>query len=73
MGKIAYRLKGHESFVPREGWITKGLIAVNNDPAIFADNYAADKRISESRNERNLHGKHGIVQFLCSWWNRISL
>ena len=43
MGKIAYRLKGHESFVPREGWITKGLIAVNNDPAIFADNYAADK------------------------------
>ena len=43
MGKIAYRLKGHESFIPREGWITKGLIAVNNDPAIFADNYAADK------------------------------
>ena len=43
MAKIAYRLKGHESFIPREGWLTKGLNAVNRDPAVFADNYAADK------------------------------
>ena len=43
MTKTAYRLKGHESFVPREGWITKGLYALNNDPSIFSRNYGADE------------------------------
>lgn len=42
MGKVSYRLKGHESFVPREGWITKGLRAAKEDPTIISSNYAAD-------------------------------
>lgn len=42
MGKVAYRLKGHESFVLREGWVTKGLNAVRSDPTIMSSNYAAD-------------------------------
>ncbi len=42
MAKIVYRLKGHESFVPREGWITKGLIAVKNNPLVFGDKFGAD-------------------------------
>ena len=42
MAKIIYRLKGHESFVPRDGWITKGLIAVHNDPLVFGDKFSAD-------------------------------
>ena len=38
----AYRLKGHESFVPREGWITKGLAAINEDPKLFGKFSGAD-------------------------------
>lgn len=39
-----YRLKGHESFVPREGWITKGIHAVKENPDVFsaANFYGAD-------------------------------
>lgn len=37
---MKFRLKGHESFIPREGWITKGLEAVAVNPQIFsAQNY----------------------------------
>lgn len=32
-----YRLKGHGTFMPREGWIYKGLTALKNDNRIFAD------------------------------------
>ena len=28
-------LTGHESFYPREGWLTKGITALNDNPAIF--------------------------------------
>ena len=38
----SYRLKGHESFIPREGWITKGLIAVKEDPKLFSTASGAD-------------------------------
>lgn len=37
-----YRIKGHESFVLREGWLNKGLEAVENDPAVFSKNSGAD-------------------------------
>lgn len=38
----AYRLKGHESFYLREGWLTKGLKAVSDDPFVFSKNSGAD-------------------------------
>ena len=31
MDKKDYRLKGHESFTLREGWLTKGLNAVHEN------------------------------------------
>ena len=37
-----YRLKGHESFYLREGWLTKGLRAVEADPHVFSKNSGAD-------------------------------
>lgn len=42
MEKRKYKLKGHESFIIREGWITKGLRAVSADPKVFSDNSGAD-------------------------------
>ena len=38
----SYRLKGHESFIPREGWISKGLSAVKEDPKLFGAASGAD-------------------------------
>lgn len=38
----AYRLKGHESFIPREGWLTKGLAAIKEDPKLFGKFSGAD-------------------------------
>ncbi len=37
-----YRIKGHESFVLRDGWLTKGLRAVQNDNFVFSKNAGAD-------------------------------
>ena len=37
-----YRLKGHESFYLREGWLTKGLRSVEADPKVFGVNSGAD-------------------------------
>lgn len=44
MADIQYRLKGHESFIPREGWIAKGLREVSKNPNLFSANnfYGAD-------------------------------
>lgn len=42
MDKRKYRLKGHESFILREGWLTKGLRAVEKDPKVFGKNSGAD-------------------------------
>ena len=39
---MKYRLKGHESFIPREGWVTKGLFAVKEDPKLFWTASGAD-------------------------------
>ena len=43
MEKKKYRLKGHDSFVLRDGWITKGLYAVYKNPRVFEGNYGADE------------------------------
>lgn len=37
-----YKLKGHETFILREGWLTKGLQAVTDDPMVFTENHGAD-------------------------------
>lgn len=44
MAKTKFRLKGHESFVPREGWIAKGIQAVSENPEVFSKRnfYGAD-------------------------------
>ena len=42
MGIIKYKLKGHESFVLREGWLTKGINAVSVDNKLFFTNSGAD-------------------------------
>jgi len=42
MDKVKYRLKGHESFILREGWLTKGMMAVEEDAKVFSKNSGAD-------------------------------
>ena len=42
MDKKDYRLKGHESFTLREGWLTKGLNAVHENPRVFSESSGAD-------------------------------
>lgn len=42
MEKVKYRLKGHESFTLREGWITKGINAVVKDSKLYTVNNGAD-------------------------------
>lgn len=36
------KLKGHETFHLREGWIYKGITAVNDNPNVFSENFGAD-------------------------------
>lgn len=41
--KVVYKLKGHEKFPLREGWMTKGLAAAkNNNPHIFLEDKGPD-------------------------------
>lgn len=42
MALAKYRLKGHESFILREGWITKALFAIDRDPLLFTVSAGAD-------------------------------
>lgn len=42
MEKRKYKLKGHESFILRDGWLTKGLRAVEENPKVFSNNSGAD-------------------------------
>ena len=39
---VKFRFKGHESFILRDGWLTKGLVAVKEDPFVFTKNKGAD-------------------------------
>ena len=38
-----YKLKGHEKFIVREGWLSKGLIGVEGDNRIFSGIESTDK------------------------------
>ena len=40
--KIVFKIKGHESFTVREGWLQKGMRAVANDPLVFTKYAGAD-------------------------------
>lgn len=37
-----YKLKGHETFCIREGWLAKGIQAVKENAKVFSDMYGAD-------------------------------
>lgn len=36
------KLKGHETFAIREGWLSKGLIEVDKNEKVFSKNFGAD-------------------------------
>lgn len=38
-----YKLKGHEKFILREGWLSKGLLGVQGDSRVFSGIEATDK------------------------------
>ena len=40
--KIIFKIKGHERFTVREGWLQKGIRAVQSDPFVFAEHAGAD-------------------------------
>lgn len=40
--KVIYKLKGHEKFPLREGWLTKGIMAANDNLKIFTDSKGPD-------------------------------
>lgn len=42
MANSGFRIKGHESFIPREGWLNKGIYAVAQDRTVFGKNSGAD-------------------------------
>ena len=42
MNKRKYRIKGHESFILRDGWLIKGMRAVTQNPKVFSENAGAD-------------------------------
>ena len=37
-----YKIKGHETFGIREGWMSKGMIAVQENPKVFRENFGTD-------------------------------
>ena len=41
-GKVLYRISGHEKFALREGWISKGILAIENNPRIFLQSDAPE-------------------------------
>ena len=41
--ELKYKLKGNESFSVREGWLNKGLSALEIDPNLFSKTNAMDK------------------------------
>ena len=40
--EMKYKIKGNESFGIREGWLAKGLFALDENSCIFSDEYAMD-------------------------------
>lgn len=43
MAENKYRFKGHESFTIREGWLNKGLCAIDGRPKVFSENMGVDQ------------------------------
>lgn len=41
-GKVAIKIKGHEKFVLREGWLTKGIYAVGKNHKVFSGDSGSD-------------------------------
>lgn len=41
MSKTAIKIRGHESFYIREGWIRKGIVAIQEEPYILSDTQLA--------------------------------
>lgn len=39
---MAIKLKGHETFAIREGWLNKGMIEIEKNNKVFAKNFGAD-------------------------------
>lgn len=37
-----YKIKGHETFGIREGWMNKGITAVRENPKVFSENFGSD-------------------------------
>ncbi|MBO5373445.1 MAG: DUF4007 family protein [Lachnospiraceae bacterium] len=42
MAQKKIRLKGHETFILREGWLTKGILEVSENQKVFSENFGAD-------------------------------
>lgn len=40
--EVKFRIKGHESFYIREGWLRKGIKNIEKDPKFFSNEYATD-------------------------------
>ena len=51
---MAIKLKGHETFALREGWLNKGLAKVDANPKVFSEIYAANDLGHESHNSKDI-------------------
>jgi len=40
--KVIYKIKGHEKFSLREGWLNKGILCVRDNPKVFSGNDGPD-------------------------------
>lgn len=40
--KVVYKLKGHEKFPLREGWLSKGIVAAKENPKVFSESNGPD-------------------------------
>lgn len=40
--KVIYKIKGHEKFSLREGWLNKGILCVSDNPKLFSGNEGSD-------------------------------
>ena len=40
--KVLIKIKGHEKFALREGWLNKGILAVQDSPRIFLQSNAPE-------------------------------
>ena len=52
--ELKYKLKGNESFDIREGWLNKGITAIQCEPSIFSSENAMDKLGIGSKMVRSL-------------------